>query len=649
MNKRLGILVLILMMVTLTACGGANGAETPAEPAAAIEKDVTMLLKSIGDSMDMVKSLGDLPEAQVNGNLYYYQNTENAGYFAGFDLGVETQADGTTVKQIYIQPIGDAKITANDMVVGGTVSDAKAVFGDGALSSVDQNGKIVNFLTFADEKYEMKATVKDDRITAVAFTAASGDSAKPSETTASNPGDAESGSESESSTSAPQTSSISDAEAEELSHSMDYLMDFVGQNFEVVEDELGSDYTKDQNEFEDLVVYEESPISIAFSVDYETNVVTALLITFDETYAEVETHVGMAGFVLGAPLPDTYEEPVACGPNDLFVMSDVNNMICGLQVLGGMPMDYDEPESETSADDGAYELVIDNFDTYSILSLKYLESGKKVELVNTKGRWDGDQFFDGFDVKILDAKASKDGKTVYFGTDDPKMTNGYGASNNTILKYDIAGGYEEHVCLGFLYDTVKVPGYEDCIIIEYFEPSPRGGYYQPYILIDGDTNYHFMGKELEADLADQVRRAYNGEIDELAVMTPASENINGKYIDFSKYSIVVAEDYQGINTGRMESMTIQNPYYKDQGQSLFPCNFAVFGTIYNLRWEVGINMDESKVYPIADQLTDTLVTYETWRPYDPSTDTFWFEDVNGNEYRIVIEDMSDNIDLVTVP
>lgn len=652
MKKRQSILVLILMMITLTACGGANGAETPDQPAAAIEKDVTMLLKGIGDSKAMVESLGDLPEAQVNGNLYYYQNASTEGYFAGFDLGLETEADGDTVKQIYIQPIGDAKITANGLRIGGTIADAKAAFGDGELSSMEQNGKIVNFMLFSDGAYAMKATVADQSIIAVAFTIADPEVAEKEPAQAEEQETAQESGAAEESTDETEVSSNG-------AYELDYLLEFVGHDFAEVEKVLGSNYSRFEEEYEDVVVYESGDLNVSFSVGYDTDKVSMVTVMYDSIDSSLEQPIGMGGVLLGSVTQEE-EHEFAYGKSLIYVMIDCNDVVYGLQAMNGYADETADstqaPAGEETIVDrvdfgaGGYELVLEDFDTYSILSVRDTDTGEKAVLVNTDGRWDGDQFFDGFDVKILKAKASKDGSVVYFETDDPKMTNGYGASNNTILKYDIANGYEENFSSGYLYDTVKVAGYDDCIIINYYEPSPRGGYYEPYILIDGEGKYHFMGTELESDLADQIRRAYNDEIDEYAMETPVAENIYGKYIDFSKYSAVVVENYQGINKDKfIRERTLQNPYYKDDGQPLYPDVFAVFGTVYNVRWEVGISMGESKVYPVADQMSDTYVTFETRRPGDMSVDTFTFEDKHGKKYRIVIEDMSDNIDVVPVP
>ncbi len=659
MKKRLGILVLVFLMVALTACGGSNGAEKAPEPASAIEKDVTMLLKGIGDSMDMVTSLGDLPEAQVNGNLYYYQNAGTEGYFSGFDLGIETDADGQTVKQIYIQPLGDAKISANGLIVGGTIADAKAALGEGELSSMEQNGKIVNFMSFTDETYAMKATVQDQAIVAAAFTLIDSESAesqtdgKESQTTEKQ--------EAEDQESPAQPEETTAKTADEL----DYLLDFIGGKFDAVEQALGSGYTRFADEYEDVVTFEQGELNYVFSVDPDTETVNMVTVQHASFESKLENRVGMAGIWIGdSHAGDDYE--FAYKGYSIYVMMDVNDRIFGLQACADISGESGETDQTSEAGQtvgdnemvvdhvvfgvGAYDLILEDFDTYSVMSVRFDGTGEKVELVNTDGRWDGDQFFDGFDVKILKAKASKDGGAVYFETDDPKMTNGYGAANNTILKFDMNAGYEENLCLGFLYDTVKVAGYEDCIIIKHYQPNPRGDYYEPFVLIDGQSNYHFMGTELEADLASQVRRAYNDEIDEYAMDAPVAEKINGKYVDFSKYSVVVAENYQGINKDKfVRKTTLKNPYYKDDGQPLYPDTFAVFGTIYNVRWEVGINMGESKIYPVADEMSDTLVTYETRRPGDMSVDTFLFEDAKGREYRIVIEDMSDNIDLVTIP
>lgn len=644
MKKRISILLLVLIMVTLSACGGGAASSEPV-PQAAMEKDVTMLLKGLGDSLDMVKSLGNLPEAQVNGNLHYFQNANTEGYFAGFDLGIELEADGQTVKQIYIQPLGDSKITANGLAIGGSIADAKASFGDGTLSSVENNGKIVNFMIFNDESYSMKATVEDQKIMAVAFTQSSEepDSAAVTEAPAEAKPDVE----------APAEPKAETDEKTPEAGTFDFLLAFLGQDFSEVEAELGSDFDRVEEAYEDLAFYKEDGFVITFSIDFDSNEVITVGIGYDSLGTDLggEIPLELCGLSLGMHAKDVVYNQAVYGDYAIYVAADCNNAVYNIQALNIYPdFVFEAPSvTENPADEG-YELSIQNFETYSILSLTYNSTGETKELVNTKGRWDGDRFFDGMNVKILKAEASRDGKTIYFETDDPKMTNGYGAANNTILKYDLQAGYEENVCLGFLYDTVKLDGYEDCIIINYYQPNPRGDYYEPYILIDGETHYHFMGTDLETDLAGQIERAYHDKIDEYAMETPKNETIYGTYVDFSKYSAVVVEDYQGINKDKFVSKrTIQNPYYKDTADTLYPCYFAVFGTIYNLRWEVGVNMDESHVYPIADQLSDVFVTYETWRPYDPSVDSFLFEDENGKEYRINIEDMSDNIDLVMIP
>lgn len=651
MKKRISVLLLVLIMVTLSACSGSSASDTPA-PQGTIEKDVTMLLKGIGDSMDMAKSLGDLPEAQVNGNLHYFQNADTEGYFSGFDLGVELEADGSTIRQIYIQPIGDAKITAHGFVIGGSIADAKVILGDGELSSVENNGKIVNFMTFADASYSMKATVEDQKIIAVAFTQPSEQSSAASEAPVEAKPKVDAGSGGETAE-APSESFQNETVLQPEVFIFDSLLSYLGQDFTEVEKEMGSEYDRVEEEYEDVAIYREDGFAVVFGIDYESNQVTTIGLSYDSLEVELDGDflVGMGGVALGMPAKDVAYNQAVYGDYAIYVATDVNNVVCSIQAGLGYPdFVFEAPEVVENPADGGYELAIKDYDTYSILSLTYNTNGETVELINTKGRTDGDRFFDGMNVKILNAKASKDWKTIYFETDDPKMTNGYGAANNTIFRYDLQSGYEENLCLGFLEDAVKVSPYEDYVIITYYEPNPKGGYYEPYILIDREGTYTFLGTELEADLADQIRRALNGEIDEYAMETPKNETIYGTYVDFSKYSAVVVEDYQGINKDKfVDKWTVQNPYYKDTADTLYPCYFAVFGTVYNVRWKVDVNMDESKIYPIADKISDTFVTYETWRPYDPSTDSFLFEDEKGNEYRIVIEDMSDNIDLVMIP
>ena len=653
MKKRISVLLLVLIMITLSACGGASASSEPV-PQLAIEKDVTMLLKGIGDSFDMVKSLGNLPEAQVNGNLYYYQNANTEGYFSGFDLGVELETDGQTVKQIFIQPIGEAKITANQLVIGGNVVDAKAIFGEGELSSTETNGAISNFMTFADPTYQMKATAKDQKIIAAAFTKLAVQSSfdNPPEVSVDAKPEVDVKPDDKTTDAAPESNQAAQPELTKNS-TFDMLLVYLGQDFSTVEEELGTEYDRIEEAYEDLAIYREDGLTITFSINYDTNVVFTIGIGYDSLGTELDTSIplGLGGINLGMTAKDVVYNQDVYGDYALYVATDNKNVVYNIQAMQMYPdFVFEAPEVvENPADDG-YALSIENHEKYSILSLTYNSTGETIELVNTKGRTDGDHFFDGMDVKILNAKASKDGKTIYFETDDPKMTSGYGASNNTIFTYDLQSGYEENLCLGFLEEPVKVNPYEDYVIITYYEPNPKGGYYEPYILIDQEGTYTFLGTELETDLGDQIRRALNGEIDEYAMDMPNAESINGIYVNYAKYSAVVAEDYKGVNLDKfISNQTIQNPYFTDDGQPLYPDHFAVFGTIYNVRWKVGVNMDESHVYPVADKMTDTYVTYETWRPGDMSVDTFLFEDQNGKEYQIIIEDMSDNIDLVMIP
>lgn len=168
MKKKLSLLIVLMLIVfIISACGSESKKTSNTNEG----KDVSMLLKGIGGELAIIQSLGELPQPQVSGQLYYYDTKGIEGYFEGYNLGVEIADDQKTVTRIYIQPYDNYAIQVNGFTIGCDVADANALFGKGELNSVEQDGKIHTYMTYKDSSYAIKCTVENNLITAVSFTA----------------------------------------------------------------------------------------------------------------------------------------------------------------------------------------------------------------------------------------------------------------------------------------------------------------------------------------------------------------------------------------------------------------------------------------------------------------------------------------------
>ncbi|QRN86712.1 hypothetical protein JR334_05785 [Clostridia bacterium] len=162
--KKILSIIIMLSMITILFVGCGKIGQSPAE-----EKDVSELLSILEQDIDAVDALGELPEPEIKGNLYYYNNAETEGYFHGFHLGLEID-EASIVQRIYIQPYGDNKIQVQGLMIGDTVAAAEALFGVGQKVPDDNTGSEYTYTVYSTEKFDIKCTLEGEIIRAVSIT-----------------------------------------------------------------------------------------------------------------------------------------------------------------------------------------------------------------------------------------------------------------------------------------------------------------------------------------------------------------------------------------------------------------------------------------------------------------------------------------------
>jgi len=164
------------------------------------------------------------------------------------------------------------------------------------------------------------------------------------------------------------------------------------------------------------------------------------------------------------------------------------------------------------------------------------------------------------------------------------------------------------------------------------------------ILVKGE-NRQIFGLEDGAP-NDSDESAYTGEdfgedYSELIDFNP--ETVRGESITYFDYTNVVIEKYNGINLDYLSKDSYRTPVYQDDDSTY---NIAFFGTFTDLTFK-STKMDESYgPYKIADSLTNTLLTFHSNFPTDTSADVIGFYDALGGYHEIVVDDMSEEYDII---
>jgi hypothetical protein len=163
MKKSIVLIMSVFLAVSLlTGCDiiGLNTTE---------DKDVSELLGLLGQDLATITELGELPEPEVKGTLYYYNNSESKGYFRGFHLGLELD-ETMKVSRIYIQPYGEHRISAEGLTIGEEISTADLLFGAGIYSPDEDSEGFYRYIVYATEAYDIKCTLEGETIKALSFT-----------------------------------------------------------------------------------------------------------------------------------------------------------------------------------------------------------------------------------------------------------------------------------------------------------------------------------------------------------------------------------------------------------------------------------------------------------------------------------------------
>lgn len=127
-----------------------------------------------------------------------------------------------------------------------------------------------------------------------------------------------------------------------------------------------------------------------------------------------------------------------------------------------------------------------------------------------------------------------------------------------------------------------------------------------------------------------------------------NENINGTYVDFNNYDLVVAEDYRGANYRTLVSKG--NEIYKNKtyDNNDYTYEIAIFGGAYGVTVTSYEYMGASPVSESLGYLHNTILLVHSSFPNDGSVDIISFVDGKGRSHQFSVEDMSDEKELILV-
>lgn len=141
--------------------------------------------------------------------------------------------------------------------------------------------------------------------------------------------------------------------------------------------------------------------------------------------------------------------------------------------------------------------------------------------------------------------------------------------------------------------------------------------------------------------------ALDPNVGESSLCQYTNESVHGEKIDFTNCRAVVVENYSGKNEGNLDEEDYINLSYQFKPWTYY--NFAVFGTITNVKLKTKPNMeDDYSIYDLSDSISDSLVTIRSRFPTDFSLDIITFNGPDGRFYEIPVEDMSDDYSVVKI-
>ena len=256
---------------------------------------------------------------------------------------------------------------------------------------------------------------------------------------------------------------------------------------------------------------------------------------------------------------------------------------------------------------------------------------------------------------ILNPTLSNDGTKVYYETSNRfNRSNGVAANNHQTRVIDLKTMSDEYFHEGGIVKllTPEYAPFTDGLILEkYTRNDDWEVVTNNYLVSPEKKTLVNLGAELEDDLVEQIIRKmeeeYGVEIDPDNLQPKRiDETIHGQHIDYSRYLLVVIEDYADRGKNKLQNtIEFKNPLYDKAPYNYY--NFAVFGTITNVKLKTKRDMSsEYRIYDIADEISDSLVKVTSRFPTDFSLDRISFYAEDGQHVEIIIEDVSDQKDIV---
>jgi len=127
-----------------------------------------------------------------------------------------------------------------------------------------------------------------------------------------------------------------------------------------------------------------------------------------------------------------------------------------------------------------------------------------------------------------------------------------------------------------------------------------------------------------------------------------NETINGTYVDFNKYNLVVAEDYYGDNYQTLVDNGKEIYYNKAYTDNNYMYEIAIFGGAYGVTVNSYEYMGATPVSESLGYLYNTVLLVHSSFPNDGSVDVITFTDGTGRSHKITVEDMSGDIGLILI-
>ncbi len=160
------IFILIILLILLSSCDVSSTIDNNDQKIDL--KDLNPLVSCLGHEIEAYKALGDLPDPNIQGEIYKYNLPASQGYYSGFDLRVWNQSN--IVKALYIEP-NEQKVQFKDLTIP---SDKKSITDSFDSQNIGQInsafGMSKNNIQFYDNEYYYIFYIENNIVNAVEIT-----------------------------------------------------------------------------------------------------------------------------------------------------------------------------------------------------------------------------------------------------------------------------------------------------------------------------------------------------------------------------------------------------------------------------------------------------------------------------------------------